>query len=805
MKKFLLPFLLLCFIVTNAQVTKAPAYPLINHNPYFSVWSFSDTLNNESTKHWTGKDQPLVGLIKVDVVLYSFIGKPENPIKSVVPTGADKSYTCKYVEHDPGQNWFSPSFNDKSWKTGKAPFGTKEANPATIWSTHDIWIRRVFDLKNISIEQLLLDVRHDDDVEVYLNGEKIYSCAPCWVGDYKHVKLSDQLKSKLKTGTNLLAMHCTNTAGNAWIDAGLSQQSALKGVQAAVQTGREMTATQTKYKFTCGEVDLELSFVSPLLLSDLSLLSRPISYINYIVVPKDAKTHQVQVIFGASSMLSVNDSKEAVIAETYKINNVSIAKTGTKEQPVLKKKGDDVRIDWGYLYLATAARDGKQAIGGLDDYISSSSRQQPAKTSDASRIYLRDENSFTLNGPYERTLLLGYDEIYTVQYFQQNLKPWWKLNGETIEQLLEEAAEEYPSIKQKCDSFDTQLYQRALAAGGESYAKLCVMAYRQSVSAHTLTKSAEGDILFLSKENFSNGSINTVDVTYPSAPLYLLYNPELMKGMLNGIFFYSETGRWSKPFPAHDLGTYPIANGQTYPEDMPVEECGNMIILTAAIAKSEGNVQYARTHWKTLSTWAKYLSREGLDPANQLCTDDFAGHLAHNANLSVKAIVALGAYAQLADMMQEKEIAEQYRAVADSFATKWKTMAADGDHYSLTFDKKNTWSQKYNLVWDKKLGLNLFPADIYNSEVKYYLTKQQQFGLPLDSRRTYTKSDWIIWTATLATDSADFKALVNPVLKYAEETPTRVPLSDWHETTNGKQVGFQARSVVGGYFIKMLY
>jgi hypothetical protein len=237
---------------------------------------------------------------------------------------------------------------------------------------------------------------------------------------------------------------------------------------------------------------------------------------------------------------------------------------------------------------------------------------------------------------------------------------------------------------------------------------------------------------------------------------------------------------------------------------MPVEESGNMLLMLAAIAQTDGNAAFAAGYWPVVRTWAEYLRDKGLDPEHQLCTDDFAGHLAHNVNLSAKAILALGAYARLCELTDNRKEGAAFRKLAEQFAGQWQAKANDGDHSRLAFDRPGTWSQKYNLVWDRLLGLDLFPPDVARREIRYYLGKQNTFGLPLDSRKSYTKLDWIIWTATLAERREDFEALVAPVFKFAHETPTRVPLSDWYETTDGTQVAFQARSVVGGVLIKML-
>ncbi len=803
-------FFILFYFTTNvaAQATKAPAYPLIMHDPYFSIWSNADTLNQINTRHWTGASQPMIGFAKVDGKIYRFLGKEEPVYEDILPTGDYSQNPVAFTEQQPDSNWIATNYNDTKWKKALPPFGDGFAR--TSWKSHDLWTRNTFTYQLGTLDKLYLKIQHDDNAEVYLNGSMIYSLKG-WLNNTKYILLDDSVKQKLIAGKNVLAIHVANTAGGQWLDAGLSMQNAANNPQPelAIQKVLEMTATSTKYKMQCGPVEVAVNFTSPLLMHDLQLFSRPVSYVTFAVKSNDNTTHDVQISFGASTNICVNTDAQLITAKQYTSKGLSILKAGSQEQPVLQKRGDDLRIEWGYMYVA-APQDAttKQFIFKPIDAASFFGSNTTTDSVSGKALILNTVFNLGKISPTGKSCyaMMGYDDLYSIQYFEQNLKPWWKQGKDsTIESQLQLAVTGYPSILNRCDAFDKTMYKNAVAAGGEDYAKLCVIAYRQSVAAHKLVRSPQGEILFLSKENFSGGFINTVDVTYPSAPLFLLYNPELQKGMLNGIFYYTESGKYKQPFAAHDLGGYPQANGLLYGEPMPVEECGNMVLITAAIVKREGNAAYAKKHWQTLTMWTDYLVKNGLDPANQLCTDDFAGHLVRNANLSMKAIVAIGGYAMVAKMLGYTAVAKRYEDTAKSFAKQWMKLADGGDHYGLTFNTMDsTWSQKYNLVWDKVLNLNLFPASVYQKEVKYYLGKQNEFGLPLDSRKTYTKSDWITWTATLANNRQDFEALIAPVYKYATETPTRVPLCDWHETTDGKQVGFQARSVVGGYFIKML-
>ena len=656
----------LCSKGAQAQI-RAPAVPLITHDPYFSIWSVTDHLADGITRHWTGAEQPLTSIIRIDQHPYRLMGKVAS-----VP-------------------------------------------------------------------------------------------------------------------------------------------------DALPQTALRVLPTQTIYTFSGEGVTCSLTFTTPALPDDVDVLSRPATYVTWSVQASDGKTHDVQIYFGADARITVNKADQVVKWGRAKTGSYHVLSLGSVDQPVLQKKGDNLRIDWGHLLVASAEKGylgfGSKAVdafnsGGLlplDD-----SPEPRAAESDVVAAFAIPFGPVGTSS-VSKHLTLAYDDEYSIQFIHHNLRPYWRRNGMDGLGLIRTSEKDYSRLTARCEAFDKELTSDLTRIGGSAYSDLASLAYRQSLAAQKVVADANGQPLMFSKENFSNGCIATVDVLYPASPLLLALSPTLTKASLVPILEYAASPLWKWPFAPHDLGTYPKANGQVYgggerteDDQMPVEESGNLLIILAALAKVEGNADFCAKYWPQLEKWAKYLETKGFDPESQLSTDDFAGHLAHNVNLSAKAIEALGAYAYLAEKLGKEQEATHYHSLALGFAKRWVAEGKVEDHYKLAFDRPNTWSQKYNLVWDRLLGLDLFPRSVAQEEMAFYRTKLNTYGLPLDNRADYTKLDWIVWTATLTPDKEDFNALVNPIAKFLSETTERVPMTDWYMTSEPRQRGFQARSVVGGVFIKLL-
>lgn len=545
------------------------------------------------------------------------------------------------------------------------------------------------------------------------------------------------------------------------------------------------TALSTEYAFVCGSVEVAVKFTSPVLVEDVKLASRPVSYIH---VSTDSKAPVEIRLAVSEQMCLTNAGQHPVDIKTVDTKYPTVS-MGSRVQNVLGNSGDSIHIDYGYFYLTV--REG--IVGSFTaedmDFVYGSS----AITKNNSALFA-----------------VAYDDICSIEYFGEHLKSVWNNDGTDILVAISDAVDEYDTLLERCNRFDEKLYADACKSGGAMYADMLMGAYRQIMAGHKAVVSKEGEILWISKECSSNGCAATVDITYPSAPMFLIYNTELVRGMLRPVFRYAESDAWEYDFAPHDEGTYPIVNGQTYYEckreyQMPVEECGNMLLITSAVTLVEKNADFALAHKKTLDVWAEYLMGCGFDPENQLCTDDFAGHLAHNCNLSLKAICALAAYARVCALMGDEELADKYSAAAKTMAAQWSSAALNADGTTrLAFDQEGTYSLKYNIIWDKLLNLGLFDEGIFKTECETYRQKAMRYGTPLDSRALYTKSDWLMWCAAMNDTPEAFEAAIKPMWDFYNETPDRVPMTDWYDTDTGAKRVFQHRTVQGGLWIKML-
>lgn len=587
-------------------------------------------------------------------------------------------------------------------------------------------------------------------------------------------------------------------------------------VPALQQISVQVLPTRSIYEFEGAGVHVSLTFMTPALPQDLDAFSLPLSFITWRVRSTDGVRHTVELYDSTSSELAVNKTDEPVVWSREKAGHLTALRVGTEAQPILGSSGDDHRVDWGYAYAAAATSQSTSAMGAGQALMRNFVNHGSLPTQDDQRMprAVSDETptlafAFEL-GPVgtkvvQRQVIVAYDEIYAIKYFGTRLRPYWRRNGMEPPALLQKAAKEFPSLLKRCEKFDQNLMADMTKAGGSRYAEICALAYRECAAACGLAADANKQPLFFTKENTSNGDIATVDVIYPMDPIWILLSPTLAKATLVPILDYAASAHWKFPNAPHDLGTYPIVAGRDDGgEGMPVEESGNMLLLCDAIAQAEGSPNFVKPWWPQLTQWAQYLKQYGLDPENQLCTDDFMGHLAHNANLSVKAILGLAAYGDLCRMRGEQDTAESYLQEARADAAHWMKAAAEGDHYRLAFDKPGTWSQKYNLVWDRILGLNVFPPSVAREEIAFYKTVMQPYGVPLDSRTHLTKTDWSIWSATLAENRQDFEAIVSPIYSYLDHTTVRDPIADSYRTDNLHSGGMHARPVVGGFFIKML-
>ena len=579
---------------------------------------------------------------------------------------------------------------------------------------------------------------------------------------------------------------------------------------------------------------LTVTFFTPAFPKDLDLLSRPVTYLTFTVTGEGA--HDVTLLIDVDPLIAVNTRDEEVTWGRSRIPGLTVLNAGSREQRVLNRPGDDLRIDWGYFHLAVpdpavpgseaqvaVSSDAMRSFSATGSLPASDDMDMPRMPRDhAAHLAAAFPLGKVSATPVTRHVLLAYTEGYAIEYLGRKLRPYWQRNNTTVQQMLADAESQYPALLSRGETFDRELTADLTKAGGTAYAQLAILAYRQTLAAHGFAADVDGTPMLFPKENFSNGCISTVDVLYPSAPFFLFFNPALIEAQLKPVLEYAALPRWKWPFAPHDLGTYPLANGQVY-----------------------GG---GETHRREPD--ARRGERQPAHPGRR--HEPGAGQLGFCARL-LAAVHQVGRVSarqgprsrQSAFHRRLCRTSRAQRRISPSRPSKasppmrrWRTAlgkpeVAEGvlascrgdggqvaDHGRRRRPLQTSLRQARHMEPEIQPRVGPDPRSSAFSRPRCARPKSLSisstsivYGLPLDNRRDYTKLDWEIWTATLADAPQPgnmpptidaFAALVAPIGRWINEGPTRVPLTDWYDTKTGKQMGFQARSVVGGVYIKAL-
>ena len=381
--------------------------------------------------------------------------------------------------------------------------------------------------------------------------------------------------------------------------------------EALLQVSEKIDPYVSTYIFENKAVRLILRSWSPFLFEDLHLLSLPAAFLEAEVEALDGKEHSISVCFTAYEELCYNNKKKQITKYTDSFQNIRLVKMGCTDQKPLRDSGDEFSADWGYYSF----------MGGECSVCPEGIRTK-------SRTVYGDKLAFNT--------VIGYDDVYSIEYFGEKLKGLWTEKFKSIDEGMKYCLDNREDILAKLVAQQETILKDS-EKFGEDYQSILTAAARQVLAAHKLVRNGKGQLLYMSKECHSNGCINTVDVSYPAMPMYLIYTPELVKAMLVGIFEFASMPIWVADFAPHDIGRYPIANGQVYalnihnhllphsytfrkvyksnkfgmymPQfQMPVEECGNMILLSYAYYKVSGDTDFLKENANNSSLLSKISS-----------------------------------------------------------------------------------------------------------------------------------------------------------------------------------------------------
>ncbi|KAH6679358.1 hypothetical protein B0J14DRAFT_296214 [Halenospora varia] len=592
---------------------------------------------------------------------------------------------------------------------------------------------------------------------------------------------------------------------------------AADGTKSAVVQSAEYTSTHSIFILKAGDAKLTLDFFSPVSPSNYLRQSLPFSYLTISASSLTGSNVEVYsdidnswtgkakdsawnfTIAGETSLFSMWANN----THTYAQNSMDQALWGETIFASRPSNSSTLSLQSGSRAAVRAqfARNGK-LTDDVPSWISGS-------------VIALSQDLGTVKAESSVTLAIGYVRETAINYLGTPYTGYYRSQYTTIGSAVSHFLDDYSAAEKESQSMDAEIASKSIQASGTNYSAITTLSLRQAyggidlvIPLSTLNKD---DIIMFIKEISSDGNVNTVDIIYPSFPIYYAMDPSYIRLLLEPIMRYLASGRWTQAYAIHDIGSnYPNATGHDdqKAEEMPIEESGNLLILAYAYTLATGNSSWASQYQSIFQKYADYLSKNSINIALQLSTTDAAGPLANETNLAVKAAVGLKAYGALFNASNCTDIGSAHAKLIfeDGLGTD-----ENKTHFTLQYpNNESTYKVIFNLFPDLLLNLSTFPTSAYEMQSSYYPTIHKLGGVALDNRQWWAKSDWNLWCAAVAGDGTK-KMFVDDVWKYMSNGVNRWPFSDrWVVASEGvvgaapaavgREWALRARPTVGGHF-----
>ena len=539
-----------CHHVEKEKALFPPVYvakhTLMTLSPDFTMEADSMALYKQYLRLRTGKEFPMIGVLRVDGKSYRFIGGDSLRIAPIASIYSSEGWSGKYSYLYPGTGWEKQEYDDSQWQDGTGAFGVKNIYyPVhTLWGANNIYVRRHITIDDKeALEGRKMYVRYicDGQIDLYCNGEHIPQIDNQSM-QLECKQLSGMIVDQLQSGDNVIAAFGHSKGGGfALLDFGLYvENKTYCELDMATLKQMDVQATQTHYVFQCGSVELQLDFVSPGLLDEPDMRGCPVGLITYRVVPQEGECPDIEILFDVDMEWSF---------DRFSVD--------------MKAEGKKYSYEGGHAVFSQKFGEGQTDCGAL---------------------------------------LLGYEEDRIMQYEGENIYPCWNKGGEkTIKDIMRLVGDQCWSLKSKCDETDDLLKENAFRNGYKKLAQILPV-YRNFMANHRLVMNTDNKFYCF------GDTLGNIREAYECFPALLLWGRvDLMKGLLNSVFETCENSDWVKSYPPYDIGTYPISGRQSSVEDHSIEVAADMLMMTLTIVELENDFDYAEKHWGLLQQWAVYL------------------------------------------------------------------------------------------------------------------------------------------------------------------------------------------------------